>query len=239
MKVSIEPNREGIAVQAEVEIPKEHPGARDCRFDLHETFNIKKLLVNGKKTEMTSQAADRSLVTPASKTIVVSLDSEGVQDRIRMHIEYEGRLRGIPEFGTSADQKEALDDQTNSRMIELASYSSWYPQFSFGHGLEVELELSLPQGWIPVCSGKKVEERVIGDRAVTHWSSPEDSDILVLASPNYKVKSIVQSGVQIEVYHTQMPESIIDREVKYIADVIILFTEKFGERNTGSKRRSS
>jgi aminopeptidase N len=148
-----------------------------------------------------------------------------------MDIEYEGRMKSLPEFGASPDWKHSLDDQINSRMIELASYSSWYPQFVFGQPLQAETELTLPQGWISICSGKKLQDRVEQGRAITRWSSPKDTDILILASPHYKEKSVTQSGVKIEIYHTQMPEAFVEREISQIAGVVQLYTDRLGETN--------
>jgi hypothetical protein len=231
LKVSLEPGRGNISVHATVEIPLENPQSRDFKFALHETFTIKQLLVNGKKSSFSSQAREPSPLVPASKNVVVSLPPGITQERIRMDIEYEGWLKNIPEFGTFPDQKQAMDDQVNSRLVELSGYSSWYPQFVFGQPLQVELQLSLPQGWTSICSGKKLADRVSEGRAVTHWSSPRDIDILILASPSYREKSVRQSGVDIEIYYTQMPEAFIEREVQQIAGVIKLYTNSLGETN--------
>jgi len=45
LRVSIEPEAGGIAVQGSVEVPLENPAASNFKFNLHETFAIKKLLV--------------------------------------------------------------------------------------------------------------------------------------------------------------------------------------------------
>jgi hypothetical protein len=105
-----------------------------------------------------------------------------------------------------------MDDQINSRMVELANYSSWYPQFSFGSPLQFALEVSLPEGWITICSGKQLENRVMEGREITRWSSPNDTDILVVASPHFKKKTFREAETNIEIYYTQMPEAFIDNE---------------------------
>jgi hypothetical protein len=229
LKVSIEPEQGSLAVQAKLEIPQQ--ATRDFIFDLHETFAIKKMLVNGKDAEFSVGLSEFSPMKPASKRITVHLTSDTTQEKVPIYIEYNGRLKEIPEFGTVPDQKQALDDQINSRMIELAGYSSWFPQVAFGQPLQVELDLSLPQNWISICSGKKIEDRIKEGRAVTHWSSPKDIDIVILASPNYKKKSIRQSGVLIETYHTRMPEKFIELEFQQIVGVLELFKGYLGETN--------
>jgi len=148
-----------------------------------------------------------------------------------MNIEYQGRMKALPEFGASPDWRHSLDDQINARMVELAGYSSWYPQFVFGQPLEVELSLSLPQGWTSICSGKKVGEQLQKDRLLTRWSSPKDTDILILASPNYKETSIHESCVNLEIYYTQMPERFIEQEGVQILDVLKLYSARLGETN--------
>lgn len=231
LRVNIEPRSGSIAVQGNVEVPLENPGGRDFKFSLHETFAIRKLLVNGKKASFSFAAAEPSPMTSAAKTVVVSVPPGPPQDRIQMAIEYGGRLKELPEFGALADRKPAMDDQVNSRMVELAGYSSWYPQFGFGPPIRSEFELSLPSGWISICSGRKLEEQAKQGRVITRWSSPRDIDILIAASPNYKEKSIRQSGVDIEIYHTQMPAEFIEGEVRQIADVVRLYTDRLGEAN--------
>ena len=231
LKVRIEPGPGDIAVQAKVEIPLKNPQARDFKFGLHETFTIKQLLVNGKKASFSFQSAERLPITPASRNVVVSLPPDVSPGKIRMDIEYEGRLKNIPEFGTSPDQKQAMDDQVNSRLVELAGYSSWYPQFVFGEPVEVEIELSLPQGWISICSGRKQDEQVRDGRVITRWFSARDLDALIAASPNYKEKSVRQSGVNIEIYYTQMPEEFVSGEVRQIADVVKLYSDLLGGTN--------
>jgi aminopeptidase N len=147
-----------------------------------------------------------------------------------VHLAYGGRLKNIPEFGTFPDQKQALDDQINSRLVELANYSSWYPQFFvMGSPLAVNLELSLPQAWTAVCSGRKLDEHVEDGRAITRWSSPNDTDILIAAAPNYKRKSRRVSETAIEMYYTQLPEEFIEKETRQIADVTKLFAGYLGE----------
>ena len=193
-------------------------------------FVIKQLSVNGHRVSFSFRPAEASPIYPARKNVLVRLPPDSPPDKIDINIEYGGRLKDIPEFGTFPDQKHALDDQINSRLVELANYSSWYPQFFvMGHPLQVQLELSLPQGWIAVCSGKKLDDRAKDGRAFTRWSSPKDTDILIAASPNYKQRSARLSDATIEIYYTRMPEDFIESEVRQIADVMTLFTDRLGE----------
>lgn len=230
LKVSIEPGPGDIAVQGKVEF--ENPGSHNFKFNLHETFAIKTLRVNGRAASFSFAPAEFSRMTPAAKLVVVSLPPDVPPGKMRMDIEYAGRLKKLPEFGAAPDQTPSMDDQVNSHLVELAGFSSWYPQFAFGGAsVAAEFELSLPQGWISIGSGKKLEERVSAGRSITRWSSPKDLDLLIVASPNFQKKSFRQSGVGIEIYHTRMPEKFIEGEVRQIASVVKLYIELLGETN--------
>ncbi len=231
LKVSIEPDAGTISVQGTVDVPLEDAKASTLKFNLHETLEIKKLLVNGKRATFAYAPMEGPFPLPASRGIVVNLPPGLSQSTIRMDITYEGRMKVLPEFGSSPDMHHSLDDQINSRMVELAVFSSWYPQFAVGQPLKAELALSLPQNWISICSGKKLEDNIKAGRAITHWSSPKDIDIVILASPAYKLKPLHESGVDIEIYHTHMPEQFIGQEGEQIASVMKLYAAELGETN--------
>lgn len=229
LKVRIEPTAGSIAVRGTIEVPLGQPGAKTVQFGLHETFAIKKLSVNGHAASFSFQPGEPSMITPATRNVVVKLPSGAPPDKIQLEIEYGGRLKKIPEFGTYPDQKQAMDDQINSRLVELAYYSSWYPQFLvFGRPIEIALEVSLPRGWIAICSRKKLEDGVKDGQAITRWSSAKDTDILITASPKYKRKSVPLPGGEIEIYYTELPEKFVETEGQQIAEVMNLFTDGLG-----------
>jgi hypothetical protein len=231
LNVNIEPQAGTIAVQGSVEVPLEKPNALTFKFNLHESLSIKKLSVDGMEAPFEYTAMEGQLLLPASRGVIVNLPSGVSQSKIRVDIAYDGRMKVLPEFGASPDMRHSLDDQVNDRMVELAAYSSWYPQFAFGRPLGAKVTLSLPQKWISICSGKKLDERIQGDRVVTHWSSPKDMDIVILASPSYKQKSIHEAGIDLDIYHTQMPGQFIAQEGKQISSVIKLFSDALGQTN--------
>ncbi len=230
LRVKIEPASGNLAVLARMEIPLE-PGAKNLQFNLHATFVIRKLQLEGKDVIFSTAPGDPLFNLPRPQKVTVALPPGLAPNKVHMDLEYEGRLKEVPEFNASLDQKEAMDDQINSRMVELANYSSWYPQFSFGTPLQFTLEASLPQGWITICSGKQLENRVMEGREITRWSSPNDTDILVVVSPHFKKKAFRAAGTNIEIYHTRMPEAFIDNEVQQIAGVLQLYVGRLGETN--------
>jgi len=234
LKVAIEPSQGKIDVHGKIIVPLD-PGARTLQFGLHETFAISKLLVDGRSARFSLQPGDESPIFPATRKVVVKVPPSDTARKVRLEIEYSGRLKQIPEFGTFPDQKQALDDQINSRLVELANYSSWYPQFFvYGHPIETTLEVSLPQGWIAICSGKKTGEQAEGGRVVTRWSSARDTDILITAAPNYKGAVTPLDDAQIAIYYTQLPEAFIDRQSADIAQVIGVFTRGLGSASIPS-----
>jgi hypothetical protein len=164
-------------------------------------------------------------------TEAVRVNTHVIQFEAGIHV-FTEQLPGVItiRLGKCGGTELALDDQVNSRLVELANYSSWYPQFFvMGHPLEIKLQVSLPEGWVAICSGKKLEQRVEYGRSITRWSSPRDTDILIAASPNYKEKSTRLSDVAIEIYYTQMRDTFVESEMRQIADVMKLFTDRLGE----------
>lgn len=231
LRVSIEPDNGTIAVQGQVDVPVSDATGSTVQFNLHETMEIKKLLINGKAATFAYAPAEGSYSLPASRGVVVNLPAAPSSGGVRMEIAYEGHFKVLPEFGASQDMRHSMDDQINSRMIELAAYSSWYPQFAFGQPLKAELTLSLPQNWISICSGKRIGDHLEAGRATTRWSSSDDTDIVILASPDYRLMQLKESGVSVEIYHTQMPEQFIRRDGEQIASVLKLYSAELGETN--------
>jgi peptidase M1-like protein len=230
LKVAIEPAAGKIAVQGKMLIPREKSSAGDLKFALHETFTVNKLTVNGHPAHFSFQPAAPNPLNPATRNVIVALPDNFADDKVHLEIAYEGQLKKLPEFGAAGEQELSLDDQINTRLVELANYSTWYPQFGvFGHPIDIEMEVSLPQGWTAICSGKKVDENVKDGRAITRWSSPKDFDILITAAPNYKQRVAHVGNAQIEIYYTQLPEAFIENEVHQLADTLKLYTGRLGE----------
>ncbi len=230
LKVTIDPELGTIAVRGMIDVPPSEPASKTFQFALHETFAIKQLSVNGHVANFSYQPAEPTPINPATRNVLVNLPSGGRPDYVHLEIEYGGRLKETPEFGTFPDQKQAMDDQINSRLVELANYSSWYPQFFvFGRPIKVALGVSVPRGWIAVCSGKQISHRIKDGRAITQWLSPKDTDILIAASPNYKRRTVHLSGAEIEIYYTQLPDEFVENEGQQVAEVMKLFTGRLGE----------
>ena len=229
LKVLIHPAQGSIQVRGTIAVPVD-PSEKTLRFKLHETFEVKKLRINSHAASFSFQPGDPSPFFPATRTLLVNLSPPAPAGMVQLEIEYGGKLKEIPEFGTYDNQKLALDDQINGRMVELANYSSWYPEFGvYGHPIATTLEVSLPQGWTAICSGKKLEEQEVQGGAVSRWSSEQDTDILITAAPNYKRKVIPLATGQLEIYYTRLPADFVDAEGRDIAAIVNLFSTGLGD----------
>lgn len=229
LEVRIEPEYGEIFVNGKFKVLLNDPSLRNISFNLHETFKIEELKINGQLADYSSKKNRPWIIIPSSKKITLKVPEGNKRKALNVGIVYHGKLEDIPEFNAAKDQKLALDDQINSRMVELASYSCWYPQFIFGVRFDIDLWLSLPDEWKSVCSGKEMESQKRKHRKLSHWSSKKDTDIVIVASPQLQLKSVEAQNFNIHIYHTQMPKDYIEREIKQIEKTVELFTKLLGK----------
>lgn len=229
LRVGIDPAAGSLAVQGSVVVPPAEVGLQRLTFYLDETLAVKKLLIDGKEARFTYGPPKPTRMTPARRKVIVSLPPGIHAGSIRMDINYGGRLKNLPEFGAAPEGKPAMDDRINSHLVQLAAYSSWYPQFETAGAIRSRLEVSLPTGWTAICSGQKLNEQARQGRVITRWSSPRDTDVVIVASPEFKKKSFRDAGVKAEIYYTRMPARFIDSEVHQISGAVKLYTDLLGE----------
>jgi hypothetical protein len=230
LHAAVEPTAGTVAVKGTILVPQQS-AAQELKFRLHRTFAVTKLTVNGEPAAFSYGIVEPTPFSPAARNVIVKLPAGAVRDgKVRLSLGYKGKLESIPEWGSAPDQQLAMDDQVNARMVELASYSAWYPQFfGFDHPIQTELEVSLPKGWTAVSSGAKRDLGIVDGRAVTRWSTPRTMDIVLAASPDFHVVTGKSGGVTIEVYHTKMPADVIAREARDLSAVMMYFTDVLGE----------
>ena len=228
MNVRIEPESGELFAKGKFKVITEDRSRREFDFNLHGTFLVQDLKVNGRPADFRTERNEPWMIIPSSKKVTVKIPRVNDRNIIDVDIIYHGKLEDIPEFGAYEDQKWALDDRINSRMIELANYSCWYPQFSFGVRFDTDLVLSLPEGWNGVCSGKKTAEWKEDGRMLSRWLSADDTDIVVVASPQLKLKTHEGSKINIQIYHTQMPDDFLDSEIRQIERTVDLYTHLLG-----------
>jgi hypothetical protein len=229
LNVRIEPESGEVFVEGKLEIQLIDPLIEKFQFNLHGTFQIQELKINGHEAVYGKKKNKPWVIHPSSMTVSVVIPEDYRAKKISMEIVYSGKLEDIPEFGTYEGQKLSLDDQINSRMVELASYSCWYPLFTFGNKFDVDLKLSLPDGWNCVCSGEETESWREGKRAHSRWTSEKDTDFVIVASRDLKLKVFEGKNADIHFYSTQMPDHILNQEARQIEKIVNLYTNLLGK----------
>ena len=229
LETRIEPDSGEIYVDGTFKVILGTQNQKNFDFNLHGTFRVEKIRVNGRSVEFCLERNAPWMIIPSSQKVTVAIPVDCHKEILDVEIVYHGKLEEIPEFGTFEDQEWALDDRINPRMIELANYSCWYPQFSFGIRFETDLLLSLPNGWKCVCSGEKTAEWKKDGRMLSRWVSPSDTDIIIVASPHLKNKTFEGDEIKIEIYHSQMPDDFIKNEIQQIKKILNLFNDLIGQ----------
>lgn len=227
LRAEIEPAAGMVAVQGTIIVAVDGAPS-EMTFALHRTFVINKLSIAGKRADFSYQDIALTPFNPATRNVVVKLPAGATRDgTIHLDIAYDGKLVQLPEWGSGPGL--AMDDQVNPLLVELASYSSWYPQFgSYGTHFQSDLEISVPQGWTAISGGAKREMPARSGHIVTHWSVPDNFDLVITAAPNFRVITRREGDVTIEIYHTQMPDAVVAREADLLAAVITWFKDRLG-----------
>ncbi|MBS3782720.1 MAG: hypothetical protein KGY68_08985, partial [Candidatus Thermoplasmatota archaeon] len=198
-------------------------------FDLHEIFEINSLRIDGSTVDHSTEDNEPTPVNPASKKVKIADGWKGnKEETVEVKISYSGKLKDIPEFETMEDQKIGLDDRITEDHIELACYSTWYPYFGFGYDFDIDLKLDLPSHLISVCSGRKVSSKKEGERRIERWKASKDNDIVVVASPDFKRRTIDGPFGEFSVYYTRLPEDFVKKEMEEISQAIQLYQDILG-----------
>ncbi|MFW5898787.1 MAG: M1 family aminopeptidase [Candidatus Saliniplasma sp.] len=228
IKVRVEPEEGKLRVEAVLDLTISSDPS--IEFYLHETFEIVSLKINSSDKDYLTEKNEPTPVNPASKKVIVQDGLEGsVEDTVELEVSYSGKLKDIPEFESMQDQKIGLDDRITDKHVELACYSAWYPYFGFGHDFDIDLELDIPSQLISVCSGRKLSSEEEGRRRIERWKAIGANDIVIVASPDFKNKTIEGSFGEFSVYYTKLPEDFIQREIEEIGGAIELYQDILGK----------
>jgi len=230
LKAEIEPSAGTVAVTGTIAVPVAED-ASQVSFALHRTFEISRLAIAGKHAAFAYKAIEPTPFNPATRDVVVTLPRGAARNgAVTMGITYAGKLAELPEWGAAPQGTLSMDDQVNARLVQLASYSSWYPQFgAFGRRFGVDLTVSMPKGWVAVSSGAKTMLSSANGREVTQWQSSNNFDIVISAAPNFRRVVEPAGDAAIEVYYTDMPDAVIAREAKDLGAVMGLYERRFGK----------
>ena len=230
MNVNINPYSGEISVNGTININKDEI-QDSLSFHLHETFNIELLKVNGREVDFFYKKDEPFYFIPASNTIKIDFQESFNNDNIIIEFVYNGKLKEYPEIGTHEDQEWALDDQINSRMVELALYSRWYPLFDWDARFDIDMEVIMPVDWKCVCSGEMVEEKRTEQKYISRWISASDFDIVIVAAPDLKHETVDTPAGRVEFYYTQLPEKFIQKEAEEVGKTLNLFSDLLGKPN--------
>ncbi|MCP4898194.1 MAG: M1 family metallopeptidase [bacterium] len=231
LDAAVDPDAGRLTVTGHVLIQPHLVDQGQLTFLLHETFGISSLSIDGSKVDFATREIGRTGIQPASQQVVVTLPSERSGDALRLGFSYSGALKQLPEFGTEAATElgYGLDDAINPRRVELASYSSWYPQIAeYGTRLEFDLAVSFPKVWTVVANGEVLERTGSKDQLRTRWHASGALDIVVVASPAFKVTRISEQGYAVEIYSSRLPDAFVTQEAEGIRRTMTIYTSLLG-----------
>jgi hypothetical protein len=225
-----------IAVAARITVVRDDYLDPELPFLLHESFEIRELTVGDRQLEFTSRLESTDALRPASRRVVVALSEELRRPELVLEVAYGGRLAPLPQFGSdeAVELGQALDDTISPERVELAYYSSWYPQFgALGPLFSSDLAITVPEEWVTVATGERTEDTVDGGNRRTVWRATRASDLVVVASPELKRESITLAGASVEIFHSRLPRSYVSREAVNARRSLELFRDLLGDPRAG------
>jgi aminopeptidase N len=224
LSVNVSPQSGEVHVDGRVAVELENTRQKKLTFDLHRAFRITTLEVNQVPVKYSLEEYQPSPLTPTARRVNVQLPSDIPDEKVELSISYQGKLQKLPDFGTPGSDGPFLDDAITSERVELSYYSSWYPSFSFGARFDTDLEVSLPKTWKAACIGKQYRQ----SESVVRCTGHEVNDLVILASPRFKVETAETSSGKVVIYHTQLPEPFVRREVEETEKTLRFFTGRIG-----------
>jgi aminopeptidase N len=232
MELELLPAAGQLVAAAEITLEREQYLEAELEFRLHETLTIERLEINGEPIEYTTEPNADDPQRPHSKLVRAVLPEELRRPRLTLTVAWSGSLTPPPPPGTAdaAESRPALDDVIEAHRIELAWYSAWFPQFGvFGTTFASDLVITLPKDWIVVSAGSRVSAESLETHERSRWTSRRSSDLVVVAAPDFKLRSVTGGNAEIEIYSTRLPTSFIDREVANAVKTLDIYRELLGE----------
>jgi hypothetical protein len=190
LKARVDPARHRIEAEAWIQAPP----APTCY--LYKGLVVRHASVDGKEaTFHYDEAAEPLPYVPAARAVVV----EAAAPR-QLLLAYEGEIR------------ETINgvNMLAPDLVELASYSAWYPAFRGLANFTFEMEVETPAGFMVTTNGVLKERREEGERIVTVWESCGPGfDMVLLGSPELRALQAVAGDVQVEVYYSHLPAKFV------------------------------
>jgi aminopeptidase N len=232
LEALIDPASGGISVAGRVQIERSDLNRRRLEFDLHETFEIADLRVNGVEAPFAVEPNERGAGRSTARAVVISLPKRIREAHLLLEITYGGILARLPQSGSAAADAAGrwLDDAIGDTRVELSWSSAWFPQIGgFGSRFSTEIAVHLPDGWTAVAPGASLPESVDGVESRVVWRCSSSNDIVVVAAPNLRRLAVERFGVAVELFDTRLPDAFRDREADNAARTLELFADVLGE----------
>ena len=237
LQIVVDPPAGGVEVRGEVGVTLSTVGPRVLPLRLHEGFEVRRVSLGGRPLEVTLLPAEATRLQPATQLVNVHLPATVEEPEIRLQVEYGGRLRRLPQFGTPAAEREGrfLDDAIDSERVELAWYSAWYPQLGdFDQTFEADLLVDLPTGWTLVGLGEPSSPTQRGSRTQVRWSAEAVQDLVLIASPTFEVVRVQQEDGGVEIYSSRLPRPFVEGQAEEIRTALELFEQTLGRAEGAS-----
>jgi aminopeptidase N len=232
MELELLPADGQLVAAAEITLQREQYLDAELVFRLHETLAIERLEINGQAIEYSTEPVSDDPMRPNSKLIRAVLPEELRRPRLTLTVAWAGSLTppARPDAADAGTSGLTLDDVIATHRIELAWYSAWYPQFGdFGTSFASDLVVSLPKGWIVASTGQRLTSETHEGHERSQWTSRRTNDLVVVAAPDFKRRSVTDGRAEIEIYSTRLPTPFIDREVANADKTLEIYRELFGE----------
>jgi hypothetical protein len=192
--IAVEPLLSKITVKAEID----HMSGSS--FMLNKNMKIEHIFADGKEVDFHVNPVDLN-----TEAVEIVMETK-IQDVMR--IEYSGIV------------PDTIDDvnMVNANLVELASYSYWFPRFKDNSTFSFQLSADLPKEFIPLTNGIPVSQKKGKSRNITVWESLNpDFDIAFVAAPDLNKLEATQNKTSVEIYCYRLPKDY----VKSMADDLL------------------
>jgi len=231
VQVIIKPRIGYLEANAGVRLKKSGDPGPTLSFLLHETFAVESLSLNGLEIPYSSTRIPSDPMRPACQRLDIQIpEVQRNSPRLELYVRYGGALKSLPQWGKQKRGKPSMDDAIGPKRVELAIYSAWYPQWPSARGFSLDLEVILPADWKLVASGNHESSRIQTNSLYSRWVSKSDSDIVVLASPDFRELQ-VPAGKDfgtVSLFHTGLPQDFIHREALEMVSTLRRFKKWLG-----------
>jgi len=185
LKARLDPARHRLAAGVLVE----RPPSATCY--LHKALVVHRATADGKEVAFhREEAADPLPYAPAASAVAVE-----ARDLQQLSLTYAGKMSGT------------INDvnMIGPGLVELASYSAWYPIFQGLANFTFEMELEAPAGFVTVTNGVLKDRREEGGHVATAWESAGPGfDMVLLASPDLRILQGAAGDTCVEMYYSRL-----------------------------------